>query len=157
MKNYDRREFVNKIWKGARVIALAEFSWIGFSFFEKEEKKQGKAELFDAGLVSEFSEGSISSFRSRRFYLIRETDGGFLAVSTSCTHLGCAINWDEKEQKFICPCHASQFSKNGNVLNPPATRPLDILEVSFQNGNVFVNLDSQTKRALVNKSQLVYA
>ncbi|MCC7129613.1 MAG: Rieske 2Fe-2S domain-containing protein, partial [Anaerolineae bacterium] len=42
-----------------------------------------------------------------------------------CTHLGCLFNWKDQEVKFVCPCHGSQFQKNGDYIQGPAPRSLD--------------------------------
>ena len=44
-------------------------------------------------------------------------------LSSKCTHLGCRINKLE-DDKFICPCHGSQFNLDGNVIIGPATASL---------------------------------
>lgn len=41
-----------------------------------------------------------------------------------CTHLGCALNRNQEEGTWECPCHGSQFSQNGHVLSNPAQKPL---------------------------------
>ena len=46
------------------------------------------------------------------------------AVSRTCTHLGCRLNFHEKEGVLICPCHQSRFAKSGQRLAGPARRPL---------------------------------
>jgi len=38
-----------------------------------------------------------------------------------CPHLGCALQWNEMEHSWDCPCHGSRFDKDGRVLNNPAT------------------------------------
>ena len=38
-----------------------------------------------------------------------------------CPHLGCALQWNEAEHSWDCPCHGSRFDKDGSVLNNPAT------------------------------------
>ena len=43
-----------------------------------------------------------------------------------CTHLGCALNYNEKEEAWECPCHGSRYDKNGMVLNGPATKDKDM-------------------------------
>ncbi len=40
-----------------------------------------------------------------------------------CTHLGCRL-LEKDDNELICPCHGSKFSKNGKVLNGPASRNL---------------------------------
>ncbi|HEY8286200.1 MAG TPA: Rieske 2Fe-2S domain-containing protein [Chloroflexota bacterium] len=45
---------------------------------------------------------------------------GLLALEQTCTHQGCAVNWTPKDQRFECPCHGSQFDKQGNLVAGPA-------------------------------------
>jgi len=52
------------------------------------------------------------------------TDNGPTAVSRTCTHLGCRINYLEKEDMFLCPCHQSRFSRDGKYLSGPAKKDL---------------------------------
>ena len=66
--------------------------------------------------------------------------GGFLALARRCTHLGCTVPWVEDEDRFVCPCHASAFDITGDVLSPPAPRPLDIFAVRIENDIVKVDI-----------------
>ena len=38
-----------------------------------------------------------------------------------CPHMGCALQWNQEEHSWDCPCHGSRFDSKGNVLNNPAT------------------------------------
>lgn len=38
-----------------------------------------------------------------------------------CPHLGCALKWNAQEHSWDCPCHGSRFSKDGQLLDNPAT------------------------------------
>lgn len=38
-----------------------------------------------------------------------------------CSHMGCALKWNEEEESWDCPCHGSRFDKNGTLLDNPAT------------------------------------
>jgi hypothetical protein len=40
--------------------------------------------------------------------------------SYTCPHAGCQAKWDESKKYFMCPCHGSQFDKDGKVLRGPA-------------------------------------
>ncbi len=92
-----------------------------------------------------------------RFYLARQKDGGFIALSLRCTHLGCSIAWEEKQNRFICPCHSSAFAINGEVLNPPASRALDFYPVMIDNGLIKVDIGTLKERNSFRKDQLQYA
>jgi cytochrome b6-f complex iron-sulfur subunit len=58
-------------------------------------------------------------------FWLSNTDEGVLAIYKVCTHLGCLYNWNDQEDKFICPCHGSQFEKDGIYIAGPAPRSLD--------------------------------
>lgn len=55
----------------------------------------------------------------------RDQDGGLHAVSLRCTHLGCILRFNSAERSWDCPCHGSRFDVDGNVLEGPATSPLE--------------------------------
>lgn len=54
------------------------------------------------------------------------------ALSTVCPHLGCAIDYDAENGKFLCPCHDSFFSLEGAVETGPSPRGMDALEVQTE-------------------------
>jgi glycine/D-amino acid oxidase-like deaminating enzyme len=42
-------------------------------------------------------------------------------VKPRCPHMGCALNWNQAERSWDCPCHGSRFDEDGKLLNNPAT------------------------------------
>jgi cytochrome b6-f complex iron-sulfur subunit len=154
-----RREFLNKLWKGLGVVAVIEFTAVFFGFLfsgKSDADTQKPKQLFDAGDISSFQMNSVTVFRGGRFYLVRLDDGGFLALSLRCTHLGCSIEWEDDKNRFICPCHASAFEINGNVQNPPAPSALDYFPVVIQNGKVMVDIGTKLTRNRFSKDQAAY-
>jgi menaquinol-cytochrome c reductase iron-sulfur subunit len=69
-------------------------------------------------------------------WILRRPDGRVVAYAAQCTHLGCAYHWDVKSGNFLCPCHSSRFSIDGNVVSGPAPRPLDQYAVKIGDGKV---------------------
>jgi cytochrome b6-f complex iron-sulfur subunit len=49
-------------------------------------------------------------------------------MSLVCTHLGCIVS--ATDGGFLCPCHGSEFDKDGNVVSGPAPSALAWLAVS---------------------------
>jgi cytochrome b6-f complex iron-sulfur subunit len=45
-------------------------------------------------------------------------------LNAVCTHLGCVVPWSSTSNKFMCPCHGSQYSPEGAVVRGPAPLPL---------------------------------
>src|SRR3974377_2162925 len=72
---------------------------------------------------------------------------GLYAISATCTHLGCLVK--QAPMGFACPCHGSQFTANGAVMNGPAAQPLGYSALSLDlSGKVRCDL-SQTVGAEV--------
>jgi len=154
--NTSRRTFFKKIWGWLAIIAGAELVGISIPFLRSGKKKQQKktSEVFtDIAKLTDIPKGSVFPYRAGRLYVCHLNDGGFLAVSIKCTHLGCSVNWDEEKKEFLCPCHHSMFSLNGDVVNPPATRALDTYPLKIENGIIKVNLAKPVPRKHFNKSQ----
>ena len=57
----------------------------------------------------------------------------FTALTATCTHEGCTIT-GFSGQSYVCPCHGSQFSTSGGVLNGPASRSLRQYQTQFAGG-----------------------
>ena len=64
----------------------------------------------------------------------RTAQDSFTAVTAVCTHEGCTVT-GISGQIFVCPCHGSQFSTTGGVVQGPATSPLRQFGTRF-NSNV---------------------
>ena len=154
-----RRGFLNILWTALGLAALAEFLWVTFSFLQPA--RPGGAEnqastVIQAGEVASFVPGTVTAFQSGEFYVVRLDDGGLLALSCKCTHLGCTVPWVEKEKKFLCPCHASAYDITGNVITLPATRALDIFPVVIENNVIRVDTRERIKRIGFDLKQVVY-
>jgi cytochrome b6-f complex iron-sulfur subunit len=158
MGETSRRDFLGKAWKVLGLVAVAEFAAVLGFFLWPRKKEPGEegAGVFEAGPVAEFTPASVTAFPSGRFYLVRLSDGGFLALSSKCTHLGCTVPYSEKDRSFPCPCHASVFDVAGDVLSPPAPRALDLFAVSIEGGVVRVDTRKKTQRNKFEPSQVVY-
>jgi cytochrome b6-f complex iron-sulfur subunit len=155
-----RRKFLSKIWSILGLVALSELA-----FFTINMLRPGKKNLKDnpvvnvkvAGSVEDFPVNSVTIDRINKYYLIRAEDGGFLALSMICSHLGCSVLWDKTKNQFICPCHSSAFDRLGNVINSPAPRALDYFRVIIEGGKVRIDMSQKKKRKKFEKNQVTYA
>ncbi|UDY24984.1 FAD-dependent oxidoreductase [Nocardioides sp. Kera G14] len=69
-------------------------------------------------------QGAVVRVDGERCAVYRDDAGQCHAVSATCTHLGCLVNFDDAERSWVCPCHGSRFATDGSVLHGPATKPL---------------------------------
>ena len=155
----NRRSFIATLWTGLGIVACAQMIWLVLSFLRPRKPKTATGDygsVISAGAVESFTVGTVTAFPRGRFYLSCLDDGGFLAISQQCTHLGCTVPWTEKDQQFECPCHASAFDIAGSVVASPAPRALDIYRITIENDVVMVDTGVRIKRSGFRNSQVVY-
>ncbi len=154
-----RRSFLGRLWLLLGLAALAETAWLVAAFLrprKTESDGTAAAAIVTAGRLDDFEPGTVTAFPAGRFYLARLDDGGFLALSRTCTHLGCTVPWVEEEKKFVCPCHASAFDIRGEVVNPPAPRALDTYPVRIEGDVVRVDTGRAVPRRRFDISQVTH-
>jgi len=159
-KKTPRRSFLTILWMGLGLIALGEIVvlLVGFLKSRKTQAMTGnsRTKIITAGGVDDFEPTSVTAFHEGHFYLARLNDGGFLALSRQCTHLGCTVPWIEEEGTFTCPCHSSKFDIVGNVVRPPAPRALDLFPVMIENNMVRVDTGQRLRRSQFRPDQVTY-
>jgi nitrite reductase/ring-hydroxylating ferredoxin subunit len=103
--------------------ALIDNAKVGIEFVT------GHAARFRAPDIGELHEGQggIVDLGDSTVGAYRDPAGGLHVVSLTCTHLACTVQWNDAEDTWDCPCHGSRFSIDGDVLEGPATRPLQRL------------------------------
>jgi Rieske Fe-S protein len=55
--------------------------------------------------------------------IARQGRGGgvsdFIALSSTCPHLGCQVRWEGQNDRFFCPCHNGVFDPSGVAIGGP--------------------------------------
>ena len=111
---------------------------------EPSAKKSGGAEKQARGgqaiaRASEVQPGSAVKFEDagNPAVLVHLQSGDFVAYSAICTHQGCKVAY--RNGQLACPCHGSIFdpANNGQVVTPPAQRPLPEIPVEVRGGEVY--------------------
>ena len=69
-------------------------------------------------------EGAAITIKGRRAGAYKTESGELFVVETTCTHMGCEVNWNSGDSTWDCPCHGSRFSYEGEVVEGPADLPL---------------------------------
>ncbi len=73
-------------------------------------------------------------------YLIVTEDEAIASfgLNAVCTHLGCVVPWNASEDKFMCPCHGSQYNNEGKVVRGPAPLSLALVHANVENDKVYL-------------------
>lgn len=151
-----RRDFLQMAWAATGALTLAAGGVVALRFFAPKVVEGEFGGVFDLGAVDDFPLGSVTPITNGRFYLVRQQDGGFVALYQKCTHLGCAVPWEPEHGQFVCPCHASAFEMDGDVINPPAPRPLDRFPVTIADGAISVDTGERIERDHTSSDDAVY-
>lgn len=69
-------------------------------------------------------EGKVVEADGNRTGAYRDEAGKLHLVNTTCTHMGCEMNWNSAERSWDCPCHGSRFTWSGSIIDGPAVEPL---------------------------------
>ncbi len=77
------------------------------------------------------------------FFVRREPDGQYVAISAACTHQGCSVGPDG--DGFLCPCHGSAFDRNGQNVAGPATKPLARVGARIEGDTITVDLNAAAR------------
>jgi quinol---cytochrome c reductase iron-sulfur subunit, bacillus type len=136
--------FVSLISTGLGIPALL------YLFVPPRARNQGA--WIDAGTVDQFEPNKPQEITLRRnrvdgwkvssekatAWVVKSDKAEVTAFSPWCTHLGCAYHWEESRDQFVCPCHGSYFSMDGQVIAGPAPRPLDRYDVRIEGTRVWL-------------------
>jgi cytochrome b6-f complex iron-sulfur subunit len=149
-----RRQFMNLLTFGAVTgVALGAFYPVVRYFIPpRETGSSGGALALDelgnpitaSGWLAGHSEGDrslVQGLKGDPTYLIVDGEAaiGAIGLNAICTHLGCVVPWNSGENKFICPCHGSQYDPEGAVVRGPAPLPLALAHVAVESERVVLS------------------
>ena len=122
-KEGGRRVFLQTSWSWLCMTAAVVLAYPLFRFLRFKVPRQP--------LMIEVNKGfpAAGFIMERDFILFQGGGQGPWAVSRKCTHLGCRLNYFEKEGQLVCPCHQSRFTPEGKLVAGPATRDLQVFQV----------------------------
>ncbi|MGL5347958.1 MAG: FAD-dependent oxidoreductase [Peptostreptococcaceae bacterium] len=113
------------IFKPSRLGPYFTTDFIKENFDVGSRYLAGKINLGNDYMPNRKGEGRIINIDGKRYGAYRHYNGELYIVDITCTHLGCELKFNGAEKTWDCPCHASRFDYEGNILEGPAIRPLN--------------------------------
>lgn len=83
---------------------------------------------------------AVNIDRGAQVILVRYS-GRIFAFSLVCPHEHAAVKWLNKDHRFQCSKHDSQYKQDGTYVTGHATRNLDRFPIRLENGMAVVSLD----------------
>ncbi len=120
-----RRAFFKNGWLWLRLLAAGVFLYPLWKFLRFNTPRKPELVKVDQKILP----GEV--FLDPDFILFRGEDNEVWAVSRTCTHLGCRLNYSIEKKLLICPCHGSRFTRAGKRIAGPAKRDLPRLPVEM--------------------------
>lgn len=99
-------------------------TFVGINLSVAEKYITGKLERGEADADIKKGEARVIDIEGQRIGAYRDADGVLHMVDTTCTHLGCEVNWNDAEKSWDCPCHGSRFTYEGEIIEGPAINKL---------------------------------
>ena len=142
-----RRDFIKRSAFGVAAGTVA-FSGLNLSVLAAQSAK-GIARKSGEDLVVKLTDnpaltavgGHISI--TDDIMLIRTDESKFIAISTICRHKGCTVELEG--DKFVCPCHGSEYTIQGKVTQGPAKDNLKTFETMFDSsgGTITIKMPAE--------------
>ena len=137
-----RRQFIGYLL-GFSIVATAVgvFTPVLGYLWPPSRTSSGGAGRVQAGTTADFPAGSgqVVAVNDKPVIVVNTAQGEMKAYSAICTHLGCIVEWDQRRQIILCPCHDGRFNPvNGAVISGPPPAPLPQLAVVVEGDAVYI-------------------
>ncbi len=146
-----RREFNFALivaWGAIAVCGATSLAMFQDFFGPKVLKEPRK--VVRVGKMEDFSNPTTvyEQYKPEGIWLVNlaPSDNRLVALSTTCTHLGCIPAWLQGDNKFKCPCHGSGYYIDGINFEGPTPRPLERYAVTMDPDGWVVVDKSKTYR-----------
>jgi cytochrome b6-f complex iron-sulfur subunit len=82
--------------------------------------------------------GRIVPFAGKPVILFRTAAGELKALTATCTHLACTVQYRGDRSDIWCACHNGVYDANGTNISGPPPRPLTKLDVTVRGEKVVI-------------------
>jgi Rieske Fe-S protein len=134
-----RRHFLELFFGTSIVASLASFFYPVLRYILPPQNAELTSDTVLAGHVGDLkpNTGEIFRFGNYPGILIRTADNKYLALSATCTHLNCTVQYRSDLHLIWCPCHNGFYGLDGRNISGPPPRPLQRYEVTLKGNEIF--------------------
>ncbi len=138
--NTGRRRFVQVLLGSGLLASAATFLYPVLRYILPPATTDLGGDTVVAAKVGELKPNSakIFKFGSRPGLLLLGADGEYRAMSATCTHLSCTVQYRGDLRQVWCACHNGMYDLAGRNVSGPPPRPLELFDVHVRGEEVVV-------------------
>lgn len=135
-----RRQFVKLLLGTGLLTSIGSFLYPILRYLVPPKIPDLGSDAVLAAKVSDLKSNSAKMFRfgTRPGLLIESGPGEYRAMSATCTHLGCTVQYRPDIKEVWCACHNGIYDLNGHNVSGPPPRPLEQFEVQVRGDEIYV-------------------
>jgi Rieske Fe-S protein len=112
-----------------------------FSFMKPPKQREVEVTSLKIGNVDDIEIGGskIIRFGNKPVIVIRNGKEDFSALSATCTHLDCTVQYKKDESVIWCACHNGKYDLTGRNISGPPPRPLEKFKADVKNNEIIIS------------------
>lgn len=127
---------MNKKKSISKTALTSGIIFTGINVFDSYEKQNEQPSLdreikIDLNKTPELQQAGGCVYKKNM--IVINTGDEYVALSCTCTHQQCTVEYEPDFRELTCPCNGSSFNLKGRVLNGPASKPLETFNVKKEN------------------------
>ncbi|OGR86536.1 MAG: hypothetical protein A3A86_06180 [Elusimicrobia bacterium RIFCSPLOWO2_01_FULL_60_11] len=128
------------LFGGGIAGALAAMIYPAIKFLIPPEEPEAEPDILKVGRKEDFPAGTSKIFKFGRtpVILIHSKASGLLALSATCTHLDCLVQYRDDMGAIWCACHNGKYDLSGKNISGPPPRPLTPFAVKVIRDEIFI-------------------
>jgi Rieske Fe-S protein len=136
-----RRRFLGIFLGGGLLASLASFFYPVVRYLIPPAAADLGADSVTAAQVGELRPNTARIFRfgNRPGLLLLGADNTYRALSATCTHLDCTVQYRAEQHDIWCACHNGVYDLTGRNVSGPPPRPLQLYDVHVRGNEVIVS------------------
>lgn len=136
-----RRRWVSRLLATSLGATIVSFLYPALRFLvppTSTEPSLSEVELEVKPSAVAANTGRIVPFGGEPVLLMRIPSGELRALTATCTHLACTVQYRPDRPDIWCACHNGVYDLNGLNVSGPPPRPLTKLEVNVRGDKVVI-------------------
>jgi cytochrome b6-f complex iron-sulfur subunit len=136
-----RRSFVKALLGGGVLASAATFIYPVLRYVVPPAATDIGGDSVVAAHLGELKANTakIFKFGSHPGLLVMGADGEYHAMSATCTHLSCTVQYRPDTHQVWCACHNGTYDMAGRNVSGPPPRPLELFDVHVQGQDIVVS------------------